>query len=194
MNVHPSLIPSFCGEGYYGLRVHEEALKRGVKVTGATVHFVNEICDGGPIILQKAVEVHAGRYAADVAEARHGAGGMETAAARRFAFLRKQACGGKRMCKNQGGRILNCYTIEQTLGSNAYPGRGILLGKSEDGINAVIAYFIMGRSENSRNRIFVEDGTGIRTEAFDPSKMSDPSLIIYSPVRVAGQRYHCDER
>ncbi len=60
MNVHPSLIPSFCGEGYYGLRVHEEALKRGVKVTGATVHFVNEICDGGPIILQKAVEVQLG--------------------------------------------------------------------------------------------------------------------------------------
>lgn len=60
MNVHPSLIPSFCGEGYYGLRVHEEALKRGVKVTGATVHFVNEICDGGPIILQKAVEVQPG--------------------------------------------------------------------------------------------------------------------------------------
>lgn len=57
INVHPSLIPSFCGEGYYGLRVHEEALKRGVKVTGATVHFVNEICDGGPIILQKSVEV-----------------------------------------------------------------------------------------------------------------------------------------
>lgn len=57
INVHPSLIPSFCGEGYYGLRVHEEALKKGVRVTGATVHFVNEICDGGPIILQKAVEV-----------------------------------------------------------------------------------------------------------------------------------------
>lgn len=57
MNIHPSLIPSFCGEGFYGLRVHEEALRRGVKVTGATVHFVNEICDGGPIILQKAVEV-----------------------------------------------------------------------------------------------------------------------------------------
>lgn len=57
INVHPSLIPSFCGAGYYGLRVHEEALKRGVKVTGATVHFVNEVCDGGPIILQKAVEV-----------------------------------------------------------------------------------------------------------------------------------------
>jgi phosphoribosylglycinamide formyltransferase-1 len=60
MNIHPSLIPSFCGEGYYGLRVHEEALKRGVKVTGATVHFVNEVCDGGPIILQKAVSVNQG--------------------------------------------------------------------------------------------------------------------------------------
>ena len=57
LNIHPSLIPSFCGPGYYGLRVHEEALKRGVKVTGATVHFVNEECDGGPILLQKAVEV-----------------------------------------------------------------------------------------------------------------------------------------
>lgn len=60
INIHPSLIPSFCGEGFYGLRVHEEALSRGVKVTGATAHFVNEICDGGPIILQKAVEIHNG--------------------------------------------------------------------------------------------------------------------------------------
>lgn len=60
MNIHPSLLPSFCGEGYYGLRVHEAALRRGVKVTGATVHFVNEICDGGPIILQKAVAVEPG--------------------------------------------------------------------------------------------------------------------------------------
>lgn len=57
INVHPSLIPSFCGEGYYGLKVHEEALKYGVKVTGATVHYVNEIADGGKIILQKAVEI-----------------------------------------------------------------------------------------------------------------------------------------
>jgi phosphoribosylglycinamide formyltransferase, formyltetrahydrofolate-dependent len=57
INVHPALIPSFCGAGYYGLKVHEEALRRGVKVTGATVHFVNEVCDGGPIILQKVVEV-----------------------------------------------------------------------------------------------------------------------------------------
>ena len=60
LNVHPSLIPSFCGEGFYGLRVHEEALRRGVKVTGATVHFVNNVCDGGPIVLQKAVAVEEG--------------------------------------------------------------------------------------------------------------------------------------
>ncbi len=60
INIHPSLIPSFCGVGYYGLKVHEEALKRGVKITGATVHFVDEGCDSGPIILQKAVEVKKG--------------------------------------------------------------------------------------------------------------------------------------
>ena len=60
INVHPSLIPSFCGQGYYGLRVHEEALRYGVKVTGATVHFVNEIPDGGRILLQKAVEIQEG--------------------------------------------------------------------------------------------------------------------------------------
>ena len=60
INVHPSLIPSFCGPGFYGLKVHEAALARGVKVTGATVHYVNEVCDGGPIILQKAVAVEEG--------------------------------------------------------------------------------------------------------------------------------------
>ena len=60
INIHPSLIPSFCGEGFYGLRVHEAALKKGVKVTGATAHFVNEVCDGGPIIIQKAVEIQNG--------------------------------------------------------------------------------------------------------------------------------------
>lgn len=60
INIHPSLIPSFCGEGFYGLRVHEAALKKGVKLTGATAHFVNEVCDGGPIIIQKAVAVENG--------------------------------------------------------------------------------------------------------------------------------------
>ena len=72
------------------------------------------------------------------------------------------------------------------LKDNAYPGRGIVIGKSEDGMKAVTAYFIMGRSSNSRNRIFVGEGEGIRTEAFDASKLEDPSLIIYAPVRVLG--------
>ena len=74
------------------------------------------------------------------------------------------------------------------LAGNAYPGRGIAIGKSADGKKAVIAYFIMGRSSNSRNRVFVTEGEGIRTQAFDPSKMEDPSLIIYSPVRVLGNK------
>ncbi len=77
--------------------------------------------------------------------------------------------------------------IQKELSENPYPGRGIILGRSEDGEKAAIAYFIMGRSENSRNRIFVEDGNGIKTQAFDPEKLEDPSLIIYSPVRVLGQ-------
>ena len=78
--------------------------------------------------------------------------------------------------------------IASELSSNAYPGRGIIIGKSADGKTAVTAYFIMGRSVNSRNRIFVTDGEGIRTEAFNPSKLSDPSLIIYAPVRVLGNK------
>ena len=79
-------------------------------------------------------------------------------------------------------------SLQEELKNNAYPGRGIVMGRTPDGRYAVTAYFIMGRSVNSRNRIFVEDGEGIRTEAFDPSRLSDPSLIIYAPVRVLGKR------
>ena len=79
-------------------------------------------------------------------------------------------------------------SLAKELSGNSYPGRGIVIGKSADGKYAVTAYFIMGRSVNSRNRIFVEDGTGIRTQAFDPSKLEDPSLIIYAPVRVLGNK------
>lgn len=78
--------------------------------------------------------------------------------------------------------------LDQELKKNAYPGRGIVIGRSKDAKYAVTAYFIMGRSVNSRNRVFVEDGEGIRTEAFDPSKLEDPSLIIYAPVRVLGNK------
>lgn len=78
--------------------------------------------------------------------------------------------------------------IEKELQDNSYPGRGIIIGRSADGTKAVTAYFIMGRSENSRNRVFVEDGEGIRTQAYDESKLTDPSLIIYAPVRVLGNK------
>ena len=74
-------------------------------------------------------------------------------------------------------------TIAQAVGATTYPGRGILAGKSQDGSKAVFAYFIMGRSVNSRNRVFVEEADGMRTRAFDPSQMKDPTLIIYYPVR-----------
>ena len=78
--------------------------------------------------------------------------------------------------------------LSKELGATTYPGRGIVIGRSKDGKKAVTAYFIMGRSANSRNRVFVEDGEGIRTQAFDPSKLEDPSLIIYAPVRVLGNK------
>ncbi len=80
------------------------------------------------------------------------------------------------------------FDLYQLLQENAYPGRGIVMGCSADGKKLMVAYFIMGRSENSRNRIFVSTEDGIRTEAHDPAKMVDPSLIIYHPVRRVGQR------
>ncbi len=79
-------------------------------------------------------------------------------------------------------------SLEKDIASTTYPGRGIVIGKSADGSKAVIAYFIMGRSENSRNRVFVETEDGIRTQAYDPSKLVDPSLIIYAPVRTLGNK------
>ena len=83
---------------------------------------------------------------------------------------------------------MNKLNIFDELKENSYPGRGIIIGKSPNGKYAVTAYFIMGRSENSRNRVFIEEGNGIRTEAFDPSKLTDPHLIIYAPVRVLGNK------
>ncbi len=79
---------------------------------------------------------------------------------------------------------MNMKDLSSYISGNPYPGRGIFLGRSADNQSAVIAYFIMGRSGNSRNRVFTETEDGIRTEAFDPSKMEDPSLIIYHPVRI----------
>ena len=83
---------------------------------------------------------------------------------------------------------MDMLELKDVLSQNEYPGRGIVIGRSADGQKAVMAYFIMGRSVNSRNRIFVEDGEGIRTQAFDESKVEDPSLILYAPVRVLGNK------
>lgn len=115
-----------------------------------------------------------------------------------FFYIKKRICieltkipgynGNEFTDQEKESHLMNILSIEQELKSNAYPGRGIIIGKSADGTKAVAAYFIMGRSENSRNRIFVEDGEGIRTQAYDPSKLTDPSLIIYAPVRVLGNK------
>ena len=83
---------------------------------------------------------------------------------------------------------MKTVSIAEELKNNSDPGRGIIIGRTPDGKKAVTAYFIMGRSENSRNRVFVEEGEGIRTQAFDPAKLEDPSLIIYAPVRVLGNK------
>lgn len=187
LNVHPSLIPSFCGKGYYGLKVHEAVLAYGVKVTGATVHFVNEMPDGGAILLQQAVEV----WPDDTPETLQRRV-MEQAEwkllPRALAQLTEEldAADGPAAPRKEE-KDMDHLSLAAELAVNTYPGRGIVLGRSEDGKSAVIAYFIMGRSANSRNRVFTAKDGGIITEAADPSKLEDPSLIIYAPVRVLGK-------
>ena len=176
LNIHPSLIPSFCGEGFYGLRVHEAALKCGVKVTGATVHYVNEIPDGGKILLQKAVEVREG----DTPETLQRRV-MEEA---EWKLLPQATELAARAIEEEKPM----QSLFECVGAPTYPGRGIVAGRTKDGKKQFFAYFIMGRSENSRNRVFLPTEDGIRTEAHDPDKMVDPSLIIYAPVRRVGDR------
>ena len=176
LNIHPSLIPSFCGEGFYGLRVHEAALKCGVKVTGATVHYVNEIPDGGKILLQKAVEVREG----DTPETLQRRV-MEEA---EWKLLPRATELAARAIEEEK----TMQSLFECVGATTYPGRGVVAGRTKDGTKQFFAYFIMGRSENSRNRVFLPTEDGIRTEAHDPDKMVDPSLIIYAPVRRVGDR------
>ena len=183
INVHPSLIPSFCGKGYYGLRVHEAALRYGVKVTGATVHYVNEVPDGGQIILQKAVDILPGDTP-EVLQRRV----MEQA---EWLLLPQAAqLVAKRIRDEKSTRernsqmdIYKINTPEELIEGNSYVGRGIVIGKTPDASKAVIAYFIMGRSENSRNRVFAEEDGVLYTRPFDESKVADPSLIIYAAMR-----------
>ena len=183
INVHPSLIPSFCGKGYYGLRVHEAALRYGVKVTGATVHYVNEVPDGGQIILQKAVDILPGDTP-EVLQRRV----MEQAEwqllPQAAQLVAKRIRDEKSKTERKGQMdIYKINTPEELIQGNSYVGRGIVIGKTPDASRAVIAYFIMGRSENSRNRVFTEEDGVLYTRPFDESKVADPSLIIYAAMR-----------
>ncbi len=164
VNIHPSLIPSFCGKGYYGLKVHEAVLKSGLKVTGATVHLVNEIPDGGEILSQKAVEVHD-----DDTPERLQRRVMEQA---EWVILPRAV---EELCRKIDGRIF--------MKPMKYPGRGIITGVTPSG-HKMFAYFIMGRSTSSRARVFERSGDEliIRLTRQDPK--FDPSLILYAPVRV----------
>ena len=183
INVHPSLIPSFCGKGYYGLRVHEAALNYGVKVTGATVHYVNEVPDGGQIILQKAVDILPGDTP-EVLQRRV----MEQAEwqllPRAAQLVAKRIRDEKSKTERKGQMdVYQIHSPEELIQGNSYVGRGIVIGKTPDASRAVIAYFIMGRSENSRNRVFAEEDGVLYTRPFDESKVADPSLIIYAAMR-----------
>ncbi|MBR1657143.1 MAG: phosphoribosylglycinamide formyltransferase [Synergistaceae bacterium] len=164
INIHPSLIPSFCGKGFYGLKVHEEVLKSGVKVTGATVHFVNEIPDGGEIIAQKAIEI----LSDDTPESLQ-----------------------RRVMENCEWLILPravesvCRKISPKIFPKPlkYAGRGIITGMTPSG-NKMLAYFIMGRSPSSKARRFERSGNDLIIKLTREDKNFDPSLILYSPLRV----------
>ena len=164
VNIHPSLIPSFCGKGFYGLKVHEAALKAGVKVTGATVHMVNEIPDGGEILAQKAVEILDGDTP-EVLQRRV----MESA---EWVILPQAV---EKLCRKIGGKVF--------AKPMRYPGRGIITGATPSG-RKMFAYFIMGRSPSSRARIFEKAGDDVIIRM--TGQVSDTSLILYSPVRVYG--------
>ena len=167
INIHPSLIPLFCGKGFYGLKVHEEVLKSGVKITGATVHLVNEIPDGGKILLQKSIEI----LPDDTPEKLQ-----------------------RRVMENCEWKILPqavealCQEISPKIFTQKikYPGRGIIIGMTESG-KIALAYFIMGRSASSRSRIFekLNDDLIIKLTG---QKDRESSLILYSPLRTINQK------
>lgn len=178
INVHPSLIPAFCGKGFYGLKVHEKALAYGVKVTGATVHYVNEVPDGGRIIMQKPVPVKKGDTPS-VLQKR-----VMTEA--EWQILPKAAEQVAWKLMKEKAANMEQYQIDdigKLIEGNPYVGRGIVIGRTKTSGRAAIAYFIMGRSDNSRNRVFALKGGEVFTKPFDESKVEDPTLIIYAAIR-----------
>ena len=163
INIHPSLIPSFCGKGFYGLKVHEAVLKSGVKVTGATVHLVNEFPDGGEILAQKPVPVFP-NDTPQILQRRV----MEEA---EWVILPRAV---ETVCRKIAKIIP--YPIK-------YPGRGIITGMTKSG-KIALAYFIMGRSASSKARIFERSGNELIIKLTREDKNFDPSLILYKPLRV----------
>ena len=168
VNVHPSLIPSFCGKGFYGLKVHEAALAAGVKVTGATVHIVDAVPDGGPILKQRAVEILPGDTPQTLQRRV-----MEQAEWKILPEAVEELC-----------RHIELLLPDFGVRGNRYPGRGIILGCTSER-KAALAYFIMGRSPSSRARVFERSGNEVVIKLLDAAKKLDaPSLILYAPVRV----------
>lgn len=164
INIHPSLIPSFCGKGFYGLKVHEAVLKSGVKITGATVHLVNEIPDGGEILAQKTVEILPDDTP-EILQRRV----MENA---EWIILPRAV---ENLCRKIDKRVF--------IKPIKYPGRGIITGMTEKG-RKMLAYFIMGRSSSSKARIFERSGDDLIIKLTQNDKNFDPSLILYSPLRI----------
>ena len=176
VNVHPSLIPAYCGKGFYGIKVHEAVLAAGETETGATVHMVNEVPDGGQILMQQRVPV----FPSDTPETlQHRV--MEQA---EWVLLPRAV---EQLCFDlilQTGAQMKQQNLFEVLKNNPYPGRGIVLGLTPDGKKAVLAYFIMGRSAGSRSRAFVKNGDDIGIHMLDGGKIADTSLILYTPLRT----------
>lgn len=176
MNVHPSLIPAYCGKGYYGIKVHEAVLANKETETGATVHMVNEIPDGGRILMQQRVPV----FPSDTPETLQRRV-MEQA---EWVLLPRAV---EQLCQEfvqQRGKQMKQQNLFDLLKNNPYPGRGIVLGLTPDGTHSALAYFIMGRSAGSRSRAFVKDGDDVGIRMLDGGKISDTSLILYAPLRT----------
>lgn len=176
VNVHPSLIPAHSGKGYYGIKVHEAVLASGEMETGATVHMVNEVPDGGRILMQQRVPV----FPSDTPKTlQHRV--MEQAEWVLLPRAVEQICAELIAKQNVGGNRMNRNLFE-VLEKNAYPGRGIVLGLTPDGKQAALAYFIMGRSAGSRSRAFTKDGDNLAIRMLDGGKIADTSLILYAPL------------
>lgn len=163
INIHPSLIPSFCGKGYYGRRVHEAVINKGVKYSGATVHLASAQADEGPILEQGIVRISADDTPDSLAKRI-----LEEV---EWNILPKAV---EEYCK----KMKEKHELKHVLAQIRYPGRGIVCGLNEKG-NLLLAYFITARSVHSKNRMLVQKDGAVFTQAIDPSLLIDPSLIIY---------------